>query len=110
MLHPSPNRFEHAGGGRSARRGGRRGPTRPGHRTESAVRAVDRGDWRTARFVRTLRGLNRQFGCLDNGQLEELATEHRLASNPGLQTVECWYWIRKLQARFFAGDHVAAID
>ena len=24
--------------------------------------------------------------------------------------VECWYWIRKLQARFFAGDYVSAIE
>src|SRR5262249_18425049 len=61
-------------------------------------------------LVRTLRGLNRQFGCLDNEQFEESATERRLASNPGLQTVECWYWIRKLQARFLAGDHADAIE
>jgi len=60
-------------------------------------------------LVRTLRGLNRQFGSLDNEQFEESAAERRLASNPGLQNVECWYWIRKLQARFFAGDYTAAI-
>ncbi len=23
---------------------------------------------------------------------------------------QCWYWIRKLQARFFAGDYAAAMD
>ena len=23
---------------------------------------------------------------------------------------ECWYWIRKLQARFFAGDYESALD
>jgi PAS domain S-box-containing protein len=61
-------------------------------------------------LVRTLRGLNRQFGFLDNEQFEESAAERRLASNPGLQNVECWYWIRKLQARFFAGDYPAAIE
>ncbi len=61
-------------------------------------------------LVRTLRGSNRQFGCLDNDQFEESAAEHRLASNPGLQNVECWYWIRKLQARFFAGDYPAAVE
>jgi len=43
-------------------------------------------------------------------QFEELATERRFASNPNLQHAECWYWIRKLQARFFAGDYVAAIE
>src|SRR6516165_7974333 len=61
-------------------------------------------------LVRTLRGLNRQFGSLDNEQFEESAAERRLASNPGLQIIECWYWIRKLQARFFAGDYAAAIE
>ncbi|HET6314963.1 MAG TPA: ATP-binding protein, partial [Chloroflexota bacterium] len=61
-------------------------------------------------LVRMLRGLNRQFGCLDNDQFEESAAERRLASNPGLRIVECWYWIRKLQARFFAGDYPAAIE
>jgi transcriptional regulator with GAF, ATPase, and Fis domain len=33
-----------------------------------------------------------------------------LASAPPLAMPECWYWIRKLQARFFAGDYPAAID
>ena len=36
--------------------------------------------------------------------------ERRLASNPDLALAECWYWIRKLQARFFAGDYAAAIE
>jgi PAS domain S-box-containing protein len=27
-----------------------------------------------------------------------------------LQLAECWYWIRKLQARFFAGDYASAIE
>jgi PAS domain S-box-containing protein len=27
-----------------------------------------------------------------------------------LALVECWYWIRKLQARFFAGDYASAIQ
>ena len=25
-------------------------------------------------------------------------------NNPNLRATECWYWIRKLQARFLAGD------
>ena len=33
-----------------------------------------------------------------------------LASNPNLATAEFFYWIRKLQARYFAGDYVAAVD
>ena len=31
--------------------------------------------------------------------------ERHLANNPALALAECWYWIRKLQARFFAGDY-----
>ena len=31
------------------------------------------------------------------------ATQH-------LALAECWYWIRKLQARFFAGDYASAIE
>jgi len=31
-------------------------------------------------------------------------------SNPDLARAECWYWIRKAQARFFAGDYAAAVD
>ena len=61
-------------------------------------------------LVRTLRGLNRQFGCLDNEHFTESAAESLLASNPGFQSIECWYWIRKLQARFFAGDYAGAIE
>jgi PAS domain S-box-containing protein len=60
-------------------------------------------------FVRTLRGLAPIFGCLDDEQFEEAAAEHRFADNPNLQHAECRYWIRKLQARFFAGDYAAAI-
>src|SRR4029453_5431470 len=36
--------------------------------------------------------------------------ERRLSSNPMLARAECWYWIRKLQARFFAGDYVSAVE
>src|SRR5262249_26994577 len=61
-------------------------------------------------FVRTLRGIARRFGCLDNEQVEELAAERRFASNPSPQYSESWYWILKLQARFLAGDHAAAIE
>jgi tetratricopeptide (TPR) repeat protein len=32
-----------------------------------------------------------------------------LSADPGLVLVACWYWIRKLQARFHAGDYACAI-
>ena len=58
----------------------------------------------------TLRGLTPKFGSFDSEQIEELPFERHLASNPSLAPAECFYWIRKMQARYFAGDHVAAIE
>ncbi|MBV8474651.1 MAG: GAF domain-containing protein, partial [Hyphomicrobiales bacterium] len=60
-------------------------------------------------LVRTLRGLTPNFGCFDDEQFDESRIERRFASNPDLARAECEYWIRKLQARFIAGDYAAAI-
>jgi PAS domain S-box-containing protein len=61
-------------------------------------------------LIRTLRGLTPEFGSFDDGQFDELRFERHLASDPVLAQPVCFYWIRKLQARFFAGDHVSALD
>jgi PAS domain S-box-containing protein len=61
-------------------------------------------------LILTLRGLTPAFGCLDHQEYNERDTEHRLASNPNLVFAECYYWIRKLQARFFTGDYASAVD
>jgi len=61
-------------------------------------------------LIRMLRGLTPKFGCFDSGEIEELPFELRLAGNPALATLECWYWIRKLQARYFAGDYEEATE
>jgi tetratricopeptide (TPR) repeat protein len=61
-------------------------------------------------LIRTLRGLTPKFGCLDDGDMDEPRMEYHLSSNPVLAMAACWYWIRKLQARYLAGDHAAAID
>jgi len=61
-------------------------------------------------LIRTLRGLTPTFGCFDDEQFDEHLIERRFADNPDLAFVECWYWVRKLQGRFFAGDHVSAIE
>jgi predicted ATPase/two-component sensor histidine kinase/GAF domain-containing protein len=60
-------------------------------------------------LVRTLRGLTPQFGSFDDGQFDELRFERHLASDPA-ELPECFYWVRKLQARFLAGDYASAID
>jgi PAS domain S-box-containing protein len=61
-------------------------------------------------LIRTLRGLTSEFGSFNSDQFDELGFERYLASDPGLAEPACWYWIRKLQARFFAGDHASAVD
>jgi PAS domain S-box-containing protein len=61
-------------------------------------------------LIRTLRGLTPKFGCFDEGEFNELQFEGHLANSPALAIAEYWYWIRKLQARFFADDYAAAVD
>ncbi|HEX2460178.1 MAG TPA: hypothetical protein VHJ58_08500, partial [Vicinamibacterales bacterium] len=61
-------------------------------------------------LVRTLRGLTPKFGCFDDAQFDELRIERRFSVNADLVRAESWYWIRKLQVRFLAGDHTAAIE
>ena len=60
-------------------------------------------------LIRTLRGLTPTFGSFDDQQFDEARIERRFSDNPDLAFVECWYWIRKLQARFLAGDYASAI-
>jgi len=61
-------------------------------------------------LIRTLRGLTTEFGSFDDGRFNELDFERNLSSHPTLAAVECWYWIRKLQARFLAGEYTAAAE
>src|SRR5262245_31321203 len=61
-------------------------------------------------LIRNLCGSTSKFGSFDDGQFDELSFERHLSSNPNLALPECWYWIRKLQARFFAGDYAAALE
>ncbi len=61
-------------------------------------------------LVRTLRGGSAKFGALELGPFTESSFEARLTGHPALGVPECFYWIRKLQARFFAGDYAAAND
>jgi PAS domain S-box-containing protein len=61
-------------------------------------------------LVRTLRGRTSKFGSLDGGGFTERSFEEHTTGQPARAFLECFYWIRKLQARFFAGDYVSAID
>lgn len=61
-------------------------------------------------LIRMLRGTTHTFGRLDDGEVDESATEAHLSANPDLVLAECLYWVRKLQARFLAGEPEAALE
>ncbi|SEF06966.1 PAS domain S-box-containing protein [Rhizobiales bacterium GAS188] len=61
-------------------------------------------------LIRTLRGLTPKFGSFDDEAFDELTFEQHLASDPSHAISEGRYWVRKLQARFFAGDYLSAVD
>ena len=60
-------------------------------------------------LIRTLRGLTPAFGCFTDDQFDEARYEEQLENNPALAIAACCYWIRKLQARFFADDYASAV-
>ncbi|WNC95076.1 AAA family ATPase [Paraburkholderia sp. FT54] len=61
------------------------------------------------RLIIGLRGLTPDFGSFNDAAFDEDRFERHLGADPGLALVTCWYWIRKLQARFHAGDYTGAI-
>ena len=62
-------------------------------------------------MIKTLRGLTYKFGFLDDDQFDEGRIEERfIGGSDSTPAAICWYWIRKLQARFLAGDYDAAMD
>jgi hypothetical protein len=60
-------------------------------------------------LIRTLRGLTPIFGSFDEEGFDERLFQRHLANNSALALAEDRYWIRKLQARFFAGAYASAI-
>ena len=59
-------------------------------------------------LIRTLRGSTPVFGTFNDESFDELRFEQHLASDPAALP-ECFYWVRKLQARFFAGNYPSAL-
>jgi PAS domain S-box-containing protein len=57
-------------------------------------------------FIRTIRGLTPVFGSFCEDGFDEGPFEQHLE---GLLWPNSWYWIRKLQARFYAGDYRQAV-
>jgi signal transduction histidine kinase/CheY-like chemotaxis protein len=62
------------------------------------------------RLILTLRGLTPQFNSFNDAQFDEERFEQHFEADPRLALPSCWYWIRKLQARFHAGEYESAIE
>lgn len=61
-------------------------------------------------LIRALRGLSPGLSSFNDADLDERRFEQHLEGDPRLAIAACWYWIRKLQARFHAGDIDAALE
>ncbi len=61
-------------------------------------------------LIRSLGGLTARFGAFDDDDFREADFEHNLASNSALTFPRFWYYIRKLQARFYAGEYEDALE
>jgi PAS domain S-box-containing protein len=61
------------------------------------------------RFVRALRGLTPSLSSFNDAEFDEGRFEQHLEADPQLVFATRWYWIRKLQARFYAGDYASAL-
>jgi predicted ATPase/signal transduction histidine kinase len=62
------------------------------------------------RFIRTLRGLTPSLASFNDAEFDEDLFEERMTANPHSLFAICWYWIRKLRARFYAGDYASALE
>ncbi|PVX85923.1 trifunctional serine/threonine-protein kinase/ATP-binding protein/sensor histidine kinase [Paraburkholderia unamae] len=61
-------------------------------------------------LVRSLRGLTDKFGSLSDGSFDEVGFEEQVATRSALLIPCCFYWIRKLQARYLACDYAGALE
>lgn len=61
-------------------------------------------------LIRSLRGLTTQFGGFTDDEFDERQFEDHLKSNPRLAYSAWRYWIRKLQACYYAADYASAIS
>jgi len=77
------------------------------HRRRRSVFATDMANLQLC-LIRTLRGLTTKFGSFEHAEFDEIGFERRLESYP--PAAHWGYWVRKLQAHFFAGDFASAIE
>src|SRR5262245_49017037 len=62
-------------------------------------------------LIRSLRGQSASdFLKGETAGSDEATLEQVFAQDPSFRISACWYWIRKLQARFHAGDYASALE
>jgi predicted ATPase/C4-dicarboxylate-specific signal transduction histidine kinase len=62
------------------------------------------------RFIRALRGLTASLSSFNDAEFDESQFEQNLRTNPSLLFARCWFWIRKLQAFYYAGYYDLALE
>lgn len=60
-------------------------------------------------LVRALRGLTRRLDSFDDAGFCADTVEAALQRDPSLAIAACWYWIRRMQAHYLAGDPIQAL-
>jgi predicted ATPase/signal transduction histidine kinase len=61
------------------------------------------------RFIRALQGLTKSLSSFEDPEFSEDSLK-RNWSNPNSSFAQCWYWIRKLQAYYYADDYSSALQ
>ena len=61
-------------------------------------------------LIRALVGATPGLSSFQHEQFDETRFEQHLASDPARAMAACWYWTRKLQAHFLAGDGISAVS
>ncbi|MEI9939568.1 MAG: AAA family ATPase [Pseudomonadota bacterium] len=59
-------------------------------------------------LIRALRGLTPGLSCFNHRDFDEEGFEQQLSADTSLGMASCWFWIRKLQAHFWAGEVASA--
>ena len=61
-------------------------------------------------LIRTLRGSTSVFGSFNDSEFDESRFEQHMRQDQRLAFAAYLYWVRKLQAHYYAGDFLAAIE
>ncbi|MBV8485052.1 MAG: AAA family ATPase [Verrucomicrobia bacterium] len=61
------------------------------------------------KFIRALRGLTSSLSSFHDGEFDESRFEQDLRANSNSLFAGCWYWIRKLQALYYADQYDSAL-